>query len=278
MFLLALSGGLLQAMVGSVLDQQAIRMAPFLFITDLDHTLVGDDAAMVQLNQHLSRHRDEYGTKIVYSTGRSPSLYQELLSEKSLLPPDAVVTGVGTGIYYGGSAEPDRRWYEQLNQGWQRDRILAITGEFAALEPQPAVEQNDYKVSFFLDQAIATDLLPQLEANLRAADLQANVVYSGGEHLDILPQGANKGLAMVFLRQQWNFAPERTVACGDSGNDLSMFHSGAERGIIVGNAMAELRDWHQENPSPNRYLATSHCAAGILEGLGYFGFLDLNGA
>jgi len=252
-------------------------MAPFLFITDLDHTLVGDDDAMMQLNQHLSRHRDDYGTKIVYSTGRSPSLYQELLSEKLLLSPDAVVTGVGTGIYYNGSTVPDRLWYDQLNPGWERDRVLAVTNLFADLEPQPEHEQNDYKASFFLDAAIAPDLLPQIESSLSAEGLQVNLVYSGGQHLDILPQGANKGLAMVFLRQQWNFAPERTVACGDSGNDLSMFHSGEERGIIVGNAMAELRDWHDENPSPNRYLATSHCAAGILEGLGYFGFLQLNG-
>ncbi len=252
-------------------------MTAFLFITDLDHTLVGDDAAMMQLNEHLSRHRDEYGTKIVYSTGRSPFLYQELLSEKPLMSPDAVVTGVGTGIYYGGSTEPDRLWAEQLNQGWERDRVLAATSYFADLELQPEDEQNAYKVSFFLEEAIAPDLLPQIEASLKSEGLQINLVYSGGKHLDILPQGANKGLAMLFLRQHWSFEPDRTVACGDSGNDLSMFHSGEERGIIVGNAMPELRNWHEENPSPNRYMATSHCAAGILEGLGYFGFVDLNG-
>lgn len=247
-------------------------MTQFLFITDLDHTLVGDDEAMARLNEALDRHRQSHGTKIVYSTGRSPALYQQLLSEKPLLPPDAVVTGVGTAITYpDGSPEP--LWWEKLSDGWSRDRVVATVAHFADLEPQPAEEQNEFKASYFLDGAIASDLLPELEAALLSQGLQINLVYSGGRHLDILPQSANKGLAMVFLRQQWGFDPDRTVACGDSGNDLSMFAMGEERGIIVGNAMPELRQWHQENPAPHRYLANGYCAAGILEGLGYFGFL-----
>ena len=48
-------------------------MAKFLFVTDLDDTLVyrtvGDDSALAELNQLLSQHRQEYGTKIVYLPG-----------------------------------------------------------------------------------------------------------------------------------------------------------------------------------------------------------------
>lgn len=57
-------------------------MAEFLFVTDLDHTLVGDDQALLVLNDRLQKHRQEYGTKIVYATGRSPVLYRELQQEK----------------------------------------------------------------------------------------------------------------------------------------------------------------------------------------------------
>ena len=53
-------------------------MARFLFVTDLDNTFVGDDDALRELEQLLSKHRQEYGTRIVYATGRSPVLYQEL--------------------------------------------------------------------------------------------------------------------------------------------------------------------------------------------------------
>ncbi|HCF29166.1 MAG TPA: sucrose-phosphate phosphatase, partial [Cyanobacteria bacterium UBA11049] len=70
-------------------------MTQFLFVTDLDNTLVGDDQALVELNRKLSQHRQEYGTKIVYATGRSPTLYRELQQEKQLLQPDALVAAVG---------------------------------------------------------------------------------------------------------------------------------------------------------------------------------------
>ncbi len=80
-------------------------------------------------------------------------------------------------------------------------------------------------------------------------------------------------MAMLFLRQTLEIGPNETVVCGDSGNDLSMFTVGEERGIIVGNAMPELLDWYHTNAKPNHYLATAPCAAGILEGLQHFGFI-----
>jgi len=45
---------------------------PFLFVTDLDNTLVGDDQALAELNRQLSQHRTEHGTKIVYATDHPP--------------------------------------------------------------------------------------------------------------------------------------------------------------------------------------------------------------
>ena len=70
-------------------------MSTFLFVSDLDHKFVGDDAAPIELQKHLSHHRTNYGTKIVYATGRSPVLYRQLKAEKSLIDPDALVTSVG---------------------------------------------------------------------------------------------------------------------------------------------------------------------------------------
>jgi len=48
--------------------------APFLLITDLDNTLVGDPAILGTLNEHLEQHRQTHGTRIVYATGRSRPL------------------------------------------------------------------------------------------------------------------------------------------------------------------------------------------------------------
>jgi len=244
---------------------------PFLFITDLDHTLVGDDLAMAALNHQLEHHRDQFGTKIVYSTGRSPLLYQQLTTEKLLLEPDSLVLSVGTQIYHSGKLDP--AWSAKLAQGWDRDQAIAAASHFADLTPQPDSEQGDFKVSYYITEQAAIAVVPQLAEQLQARGVDAQIIFSGGKDLDILPRQANKGMAMTYVRQFLGFDPVDTVACGDSGNDLALFVDRPERGIIVGNARPELLQWHHANPSPTRYLATTHCAAGILEGLEHFGFL-----
>jgi sucrose-6-phosphatase len=211
-------------------------VSKFLLVTDLDHTLVGDDQALAELNQRMTKHRQEYGSLFVYATGRSPILYQELKDEKHLLDPDALIAAVGTEIYREGSSTPDAQWSEQLSQGWDREEIVATAAHFADLVPQADTEQRPFKVSYFLTEEAAEEVLPQLETLL-------------------------------------SIDPSRTVVCGDSGNDIALFQNGQERGIIVGNARSELLQWHLANPNPNRYMAKAHCAAGILEGLAHFGFL-----
>lgn len=248
-------------------------MAKFLFVTDLDNTLVGNDQALTELNHLLSQHRQEHGIKIVYATGRSLILYRQLKAEKQLLEPDALIAAVGTEIYLNGSDTPEPIWAERLSQKWNRDLVVAASAHFADLTPQPDSEQRPFKVSFFLTQAATTQVVPQLESLLQKQGLETKLIYSTGQDLDILPRRSDKGVAMRFLQQQWGFNSQQTVVCGDSGNDLALFSQGEERGIIVGNAQPELSEWHKANPASYHYLAQAACAGGILEGLNYFGFL-----
>ena len=248
-------------------------MKPFLFVTDLDHTLVGNDRAMSDLNYQLEAHRQQYGTKIVYSTGRSLTSYRQLSTEKTLLQPDILICAVGTEIYHQGGDTPDPIWSQMLSQGWKREQIVNNAARFVDLTPQPDSEQRPFKVSYFLSEQAAIEVLPDLEALLAEQKLEVQVIYSGGKDLDLLPRQANKGMAMAFIRQYLEFDPLQTVACGDSGNDVALFRDRPERGIIVGNARPELLQWHQANPNRNRYLALAECAGGILEGLQHFGFL-----
>jgi sucrose-6F-phosphate phosphohydrolase len=248
-------------------------MQQFLFVTDLDNTLVGDDAALKELNNRLDRHRQEHTSKIVYATGRSPTLYRQLSEEKQLLPPDALIASVGTEIYLNGNEIPDPQWNERLAQKWDRDLVTSIAAHFADLALQPETEQRPFKVSYYLSEEVAVEVLPRLESSLKERDLDAKLIYSGGQDLDILPRLSDKGLAVKFLQQCWDIDPIQTVVCGDSGNDISLFSVGEERGIIVGNARSELRLWHDINPASSRYLANASYAQGIIEGLMYFGFL-----
>ncbi|MFM8007155.1 MAG: sucrose-phosphate phosphatase, partial [Dolichospermum sp.] len=196
-------------------------MNKFLFVSDLDHTLVGDDQALLVLSDRLQQHRQQYGTKIVYSTGRSPVLYRELQREKNLFSPDALVLCVGTEIYLHGSNHPDTEWADILSQGWHREKILSITEKFPELVLQPDTEQRPFKVSFFL-KAELSGILPQLETELQKSQLNIKLIYSSEIDLDILPHTSDKGQAMQFLRQKWKFAAEQTVVCGDSGNDIAL--------------------------------------------------------
>lgn len=249
-------------------------MAKFLLITDLDNTLVGDRSALEQLNQTLMQVRQEQGLLLVYSTGRSLTSFNQLRSQEPMLAPDALVTSVGTEIYYGGSTTPDPDWSEKLNQGWQRQDVLSITAHFNDLVLQPEADQGPYKVSFFLEPTLAADLLPRLDVALHIRGLDVKLVYSGGKDLDILPLHGDKGQAMQYLRGQFDISAEQTVACGDSGNDQALFSTGPERGIIVGNARSELLQWYQEHNQDDIYLAKANCAGGILEGLRHFSYVQ----
>ncbi|MDB9447135.1 sucrose-phosphate phosphatase [Anabaena sp. CS-542/02] len=249
-------------------------MKPFLFVTDLDNTFVGDDNALAALTQSLTHHRREYGTKIVYATGRSPILYRELQQEKNLMTPDALILSVGTEIYLDGQETPDGGWSEILSAGWDKELVFKIVKSFPELVLQPDSEQRAFKVSCFLPEEFAPTILPQLEAELVNSQLNIKLIYSSGIDLDILPINSDKGQAMQFIRQKWKFAAQRTVVCGDSGNDIALFAVGEERGIIVGNARGELLQWYKEYPADHRYLAQSACAGGIMEGLKYFRFLQ----
>ncbi len=248
-------------------------MVAFLLVTDLDNTLVGDREAMNDLNQILQQHRQIHGSKLVYASGRSRHLFRKLQQEQSLLEPDIFVGSVGTDMYYPSSDRSEPEWQEKLRSRWRRDRVLSIAAHFADLTPQPDSEQGEFKVSYYLPQPAAQEVLPRLEKMLQEADLDVRLVYSSDRDLDILPREGNKGTAMAFVRRKLGFSPENTIVCGDSGNDIGLFESGIERGIIVGNARGELLQWHEEHPNPNRYLAKAACAGGILEGLRYFGFV-----
>lgn len=243
----------------------------WLLVTDLDNTLVGNNQALVELNSIIKKHR-QY-VFLVYSTGRSLTSYRQLCTSVDLLTPDALVTSVGTEIYNQYNDRPNPEWSAHLQENWDRDLVVTIAQEFSGLTRQSDEEQSPFKASYYVSREDAERILPELEARLEEKSLSAQIIYSSGRDLDILPVTADKGNAMNFVRQQFNVPLEQSVACGDSGNDRAFFRNPEQQGIIVGNALPELLDWHHQAPSPFRYLAKAHCAAGILEGLQYFEFI-----
>ncbi len=249
-------------------------MKPFLFVTDLDDTLLGDDLALKTLNNKLKKHRKQYQTKIVYLTKRPFYAYKILAKAKSLLKPDALLTSLGTEIYFHPEqAEINREWSEILAQDWHRQQILTIANSFPQLQLQPQSEQNPFKISYYLSDPQAETIITQLKTALAEKGFPIRLIYQAGQDLELLPPNLDQGLAVRFLRNKWQLEKTRTITCGDSETDIDLF-SGEENGIIVGNAKPGLLQWYQENQRQSLYLAQKAFAGGILEGLQYFAFFS----
>jgi len=232
----------------------------WLFVSDVDDTLLGDDAALVELMAALTATGERVIT--AYNSSRPcASLRQSLAANPQLNPPHYLIGGLGTEIEEGNSGRPLTEYTEYLGQNWQRNRIVNIINELG-LTPHAAEYQTPLKASYDVP---GPEMVVNVQQQLAAAGLPAKIIFSGGKNLDLIPETAGKGGVIDYLRRQLNIPPERVVVAGDSGNDVEMFIS-PYRGIVVGNADSDL----QQLKGKHIYHAQSACAAGVLEGLRFW--------
>lgn len=233
----------------------------WLFVSDVDDTLLGDEAALERLNRALDQAASHM--MLVYNSSRPcASLRASLAEQPHLRTPEYLIGALGTEIEHGPTGKPVLAFRRRLEDGWERERVHALVTEMG-LPAHPAQYQTALKASYHVSGA---EIVAEVRRRLEAAHLQARFIFSGGVNLDIIPAKAGKGAVLDLLHPWLGIPASRVIVAGDSGNDLDMFH-GEFRGIVVANASADLKSLSGDLI----YHAHAAHAAGVLEGLVYWG-------
>jgi sucrose-phosphate synthase len=238
-----------------------------LIIADIDNTLTGDDEAMHEFYRLISETEENIGFGI--ATGRSYETVKTLMEEYKIPNPEVLITSVGCRIYYGKNYTMDTSWEKHINFRWEPQKIRDILKPTKGLFLQEESEQSTYKISYKVDFSIAPKLAA-LKRILRENNIRAKCILSLGMFLDIIPSRAGSGNSIRHMAFKWGFPLEHILVAGDSGNDEAML-SGNTLGVVVGNYSKELEKLRKY---PRVYFAKAHHAAGIIEGIQYYNFLD----
>jgi sucrose-6F-phosphate phosphohydrolase len=259
-------------------------------VSDLDWTMVNhhqspDHTDLQTFNSTWKKIVEKNpDSMLVYSSGRSPMLYEELAGEVPLLTPDILVCSVGTEMLFLNNASKQSihdAWEEYLNgQGWNREIVQGVVSDMAfdglEISLQQESEQRPHKVSYKVRGEDVGRLVDAIRSTLeRSHGMLVNVIYSGGEDLDVLPLRASKGKALEFFLKHGHVHDAPVLVCGDSGNDVELFQVPGVYGCIVANAHTELREWYETYGKENdkMFFCTKQGPAGIVECLGHFGFI-----
>ena len=237
-----------------------------LIITDLDNTLTGDSDALAKLVDLIEEH-DHVGFGV--ATGRRLDSAMSLIDELGLPRPDLIDTDCGTQLHYGDDLTPDRSWRKSIGYAWKPDEIRKILDELPGFFPQDDDQQSEFKISYEVD-ARKAPTTSKIKKILREAELRAKVIMSLGMYLDVIPVRGGSDLSMRHVLWKWGFAPEHVLVAGDSGNDAGML-LGRTLGVVVANHSKEL---NRLKNRPRIYFAQASHAAGILEGIEYYNFMD----
>lgn len=240
-------------------------LAKIALVSDIDNTLIGDKNNLQILITWL---RNNAGDMVFgVATGRPLESAVEILKKNRVPFPDVLITSVGSEINYGSELTPDNGWANHIRHQWRRDDLANAMRDIPGVKLQKPENQREFKISYIADPA----LIPSVEIiyqHLQALNLQAQVIYSHNEFLDILPMRASKGHAIRYLAYKWGLPLKQFLVAGDSGNDSEML-IGDTLAVVVGNHSSELEHLRGLEQV---YFAQKDYAGGILEGLEHYNF------
>lgn len=242
-------------------------LARHMLISDIDNTLLGDEAGLRELVAWLRAHADSVAFGV--ATGRHLPSTLKILRKWGVPIPGVLITSVGSEINYWPSMKPDAGWINHIRHQWRRDALQEAMRSVPGLKPQAAENQREFKLSYLVEPGQMPPLR-QIYRHLRERNLHAKLIYSHEAFLDVLPVRASKGQAIRYLAYKWGLPLRNFLVAGDSGNDEEML-VGDTLGVVVGNHSPELAELHGLEQI---YFARGCHAYGILEGLRHYGFTE----
>lgn len=233
--------------------------------TSLDLNLLGDMASLAPFLQTMQEHRKSIIFGI--ATGRGLDDALGTLKRHQIPQPDVLITGQGTQIHYAPNLTEDAAWARHIDHQWNRQAVRDILKEVPGLTLQPKNHQSAFKLSYYMDPALAS--VHDIQQLLLRNEQAVNVVFSFGQFLDLLPVRASKGLALRWCAGQFGFSLEKTLVAGVTGADADMLR-GNTLGVVVDNRhLAELADLANIEKI---YFSKRAFAAGILEAMTHYNF------
>ena len=237
------------------------------FFTSLDLNLIGDRESLPPLLENLRTHRKAIIFGI--ATGRRLDDALTTLKLHNISQPDVLITGQGTEIHYAPNLTEDAVWGRHIDHLWNRQAVRDILMEMPGLEMQPRRYQSAFKISYYVDPAVAD--IQNIRQILLRNEQAVNVIFSFGQFLDVLPVRASKGLALRWCAEQLGFPLENTLVAGVTGADADMLR-GNTLGVVVDNRhLAELSDLANIDKI---YFSKKPHAAGILEAMDHYNFFS----
>jgi len=234
--------------------------------SDLDQSLLGDKDTLPDFSRVLKENArcSSFGI----ATGRRLDSALKLIKANKIPYPDALVTSLGTEIYYGSNLTRDTAWTDHIDYLWRPAKVRTILKDLPGLRLQPKVEQSRYKISYYYDAAKAMDV-DDIRQLLLQHEQTINVVFSFGQYLDIIPVRASKGLALRWYAEQWDIPLSHILVAGGSGADEDMIRGNTLAVLVANRHHEELSDLIELE---RVYYAKQPYAAGILEAIEYYDF------
>lgn len=249
-------------------DRRGERAA-LILATDLDGTFAGGTAGDREALQRVLAELP--GASLVYVTGRSVPATREIIRDLPLPQPDLLIADVGTSVRRGPRLEPLEAIEAELDAVWPgaemiRERMARVEG----LEEQEV--RAPRRVSYWIRNGGMEEAIERAAAAL--GEMNVDLVASADVYLDVLPAGVNKGTTLRRVLRWMERGETDVVVAGDTLNDLALFDTGLS-GVVVGNCEPALRE--RVSGREHLYFACGEGAAGILEGLRHFGWLEQEG-